>query len=64
MSRNHQRLVRDAAVTVAPDVRGYSGRRGAVVEFNAGEVGVALVKGSPLVWFRPQELIKMPRWEG
>jgi hypothetical protein len=64
MSRNHQRLVRDAPIRIAPDVRRWAGQRGTVVEFNAGEVGVALVKGSPLVWFRPQELIKMPRWEG
>jgi hypothetical protein len=60
MARTGGRLIKQAAVRVAPDVDRWAGQQGTVVEFNAGEVGVALVKGRPLIWFRPTELIKIP----
>lgn len=58
-ARTGGRLVRGATVDVAPHVRRWAGRRGRVVEFNAGEVGVELARSTTLVWFRPTELIKI-----
>jgi hypothetical protein len=47
-----------------PVDRQHHGQEGTVGEHNLGEVGVRFTKGGPSIWYRPQDLVRVPKIRG